>query len=91
MCHMYLKASLFMQKLAEKKSARNVQLSVKEALRSKKDEVSRESEARSPESHIESDDDDDDDANFDARMRRQILEKRKELGDMPTKQKSSNG
>ncbi|XP_031103639.1 peptidyl-prolyl cis-trans isomerase CYP57 isoform X1 [Ipomoea triloba] len=74
-------------KLSEKKTARDVQ-SVKEALRSKKDEVSRESEARSPESHTESDDDDD--ANFDARMRRQILEKRKELGDMPTKLKSSN-
>lgn len=87
MSHVF-KSNLLMQKLSEKKTARDVQ-SVKEALRSKKDEVSRESEARSPESHTESDDDDD--ANFDARMRRQILEKRKELGDMPTKLKSSNG
>lgn len=33
-------------------------------------------------------DDDEDEASFDARMRRQILDKRKELGDIPPKSKS---
>ncbi|CAH9126600.1 unnamed protein product [Cuscuta epithymum] len=71
--------------LSHKKAIRDVQLSVKEALRSKGSEVARESEAKSHQSHSESDADDD--AGFDARMRRQILEKRKELGNVPSKQK----
>ncbi|KAH0969825.1 hypothetical protein GBA52_028421 [Prunus armeniaca] len=35
-------------------------------------------------------DDDDDEANFDARMRQQILRKRKDLGDLPPKPKMQN-
>lgn len=35
--------------------------------------------------------DDDDEANFDTRMRLQILKKRKELGDHPQKQKLHKG
>ncbi|XP_059662020.1 peptidyl-prolyl cis-trans isomerase CYP57 isoform X2 [Cornus florida] len=60
---------------------------VKEALISKKEELPKESRAE-PSDVI--DDSDDDEANFDARMRQQILRKRKEIGDLPTKQKLRN-
>lgn len=71
---------------------RLVQLSVREALNSKKEEPSKDSESKFYNSLSYSDDDDDDnEANFDARMRHQILRKRKELGDLPPKPKLQNG
>lgn len=77
-----------MQNLSEVKANRDLQLSVREALSSKKEVFPKESEAE--ESLYNSDDDE---ASFDARMRLQILSKRKELGDLPvpTKQKFQNG
>ncbi|KAF8388783.1 hypothetical protein HHK36_025463 [Tetracentron sinense] len=73
---------------SEVKKARDMQLSVREALSSKKEEFQKESEVDLSSSHDLSDDDE---ANFDARMRQQILRKRKELGDVPTRQKLANG
>lgn len=71
---------------------RQVQLSVREALNSKKEEPSKDSESKFYNSLSYSDgDDDDNEANFDARMRHQILRKRKELGDLPPKPKLQNG
>nr|XP_043628641.1 peptidyl-prolyl cis-trans isomerase CYP57 [Erigeron canadensis] len=64
----------------EDKTRKDLQMRVREALNSKKEELPKESDADS------AGDSDDDEANFDARMRRQIL-KKKELGDMPSKQK----
>ncbi|KAM7510806.1 hypothetical protein LguiB_009681 [Lonicera macranthoides] len=69
---------------SEAKATRDLQLSVREALSSKKEELRKES-AEFYESLDHSDDDDE--ANFDTRMRLQILKKRKELGDHPQKQK----
>lgn len=68
---------------SEAKAIRDMQLSVRGALSSKKEE----SQNKFSESLDYSDDDE---ANFDARMRQQILRKRKELGDHPTKQKLHN-
>lgn len=62
---------------------REVQLSVREALSSKKD-----SEAEFPNFIDHSDDDE---ASFDAKMRQKILRRRKDLGDVPPKQKMHNG
>ncbi|KAK9946244.1 hypothetical protein M0R45_011718 [Rubus argutus] len=71
---------------------RQVQLSVREALNSKKEEPSKDSESKFYNSLSYTDDDDDDnEANFDARMRHQILRKRKELGDLAPKPKLQNG
>ncbi|XP_015884465.2 peptidyl-prolyl cis-trans isomerase CYP57 [Ziziphus jujuba] len=69
---------------------RNVQLSVREALSSKKEESHKDAEAEFSNSFNYSDDDDDE-ANFDSRMRQQILKKRKELGVLPPKPKLRNG
>ncbi|KAL5698649.1 peptidylprolyl isomerase [Ranunculus cassubicifolius] len=69
---------------AEVKRTKDLQLSVREALSSKKESQKR-SETKISESEIPSDDDDD---QFDARMRSQILRKRQELGDQPSKRKS---
>lgn len=67
---------------------RGVQLSVREALSSKKEELQKEYGDDFPHSSAKDDgDDDEDEADFDARMRQQILEKRKELGDLPPKPK----
>lgn len=74
---------------SDSKTSRDVQ-SVREALSSKKQELQKESGAEFSNSFREiadDEDDDDDDASFDARMRRQILQKRKELGDLPPKPK----
>lgn len=68
---------------------RNAQLSVREALSSKKEESRKDAEAEFSSSFNYSDDDDE--ANFDSRMRQQILMKRKELGDLPPKPKLRNG
>ncbi|KAK1418334.1 hypothetical protein QVD17_27477 [Tagetes erecta] len=66
---------------AEDKARRDLQMSVREALSSRKEELPKESNADS------ADENDDDEGSFDARMRLQILKKKKELGDMPPKQK----
>ncbi|XP_009622702.1 peptidyl-prolyl cis-trans isomerase CYP57 isoform X2 [Nicotiana tomentosiformis] len=68
----------------EGKSTRDVQLTIREALGSKKEASSKESEAGF---HESLDNSDEDEAGFDARMRQQILKRRKELGDPPPKQK----
>ena len=57
-------------------------MSVRGALTSKKEELPKESDA---------DVSDDDEASFDVRMRLQILNKKKELGDMPSKRKEHKG
>lgn len=71
---------------SEVQRTRDLHLSVREALSFKKEESQKDSEARVSGLHHSSDDEDDD-ANFDARMRRQILRKREELGDAPNKPK----
>jgi peptidyl-prolyl cis-trans isomerase SDCCAG10 len=70
------------------RKTRGVQLSVREALSSKKEESQKESESGF---YNLFDYSDDDEANFDARMRQQILRRRKELGDIPSKPKLHNG
>lgn len=69
---------------AEAKFTRDMQLSVRETLNSRNQESRKDSLAGISDSIDYSDDDE---ANFDARMRQQILVKRKELGDLPTKKK----
>nr|QMV80865.1 peptidylprolyl cis-trans isomerase 58 [Clitoria ternatea] len=71
-------------------TTRDLQLSVRDALNSKKEERQKDSEAGNM-AHLDSSDDDDNEADFDARMRMQILKKRKELGDHPPKPKLQNG
>lgn len=63
---------------------RDVQLTVRDALSTKREEQLKQSQAGLPESLDHSDEDE---ASFDARMRQQILRKRTELGDLPTKQR----
>ncbi|KAH9618073.1 hypothetical protein KSS87_014431 [Heliosperma pusillum] len=76
----------------ELKYARELQLSVREALSSKKEVSHKETADKSrPFSDSEGNDDDDDGAGFDARMRKQALMRRAKLGDVPTKQKSKSG
>ncbi|OMO66985.1 hypothetical protein CCACVL1_20885 [Corchorus capsularis] len=70
------------------KNTKEVQLSVREALSSKKEGTRKDKEELSDSLYHS---DDYDDASFDARMRRQILDRRKELGDQPRKQKMQNG
>ncbi|MCL7029516.1 hypothetical protein MKW94_020678 [Papaver nudicaule] len=71
--------------VADAKRSRDVYLSVREALTSNKEESKKESEMSPSSSHGLSDDDE---SNFDARMRQQILKKRKDLGDIPRKKES---
>lgn len=71
-----------MQNSAEAKATRDLQLSVRGALSSKKDTSKKDLD---PE--LSNSDDDDDEANFDARMRQQILRRRMDLGDLSSKQK----
>lgn len=71
-----------MQNSAEAKATRDLQLSVRGALSSKKDASKKDSDAE-----LSNSDDDDDEANFDARMRQQILRRRMDLGDLSSKQK----
>ncbi|KAL2935392.1 Peptidyl-prolyl cis-trans isomerase CYP57 [Bienertia sinuspersici] len=73
----------------EIKHAKDLQLSVREALTLKKQEPLKEtapSADRLPDSHARSDSEDDE-ISFDARMRDQVLKRRKEFGDLPKKQK----
>ncbi|KAK9099402.1 hypothetical protein Syun_026447 [Stephania yunnanensis] len=69
---------------AEAMKTRALQLSVRETLSSKKEESQKEENIDSSGFH---DLDDEDEAQFDTRMRLQILKKRKELGDLPIKKK----
>ncbi|XP_019457819.1 PREDICTED: peptidyl-prolyl cis-trans isomerase CYP57 isoform X1 [Lupinus angustifolius] len=71
------------------KLTRNMQLSVRDALNSKKEESQKDSEGGNF-ARLDSGDDEDEEADFDSRMRLQILQKRKELGDLPPKSKSQN-
>ncbi|PWA89666.1 cyclophilin-like peptidyl-prolyl cis-trans isomerase family protein [Artemisia annua] len=72
------KLPLLLQNPAEDKAKKDLQMSVRGALTSKKEELPKESDA---------DVSDDDEASFDVRMRLQILNKKKELGDVPSKRK----
>ncbi|KAJ6330327.1 hypothetical protein OIU76_009024 [Salix suchowensis] len=83
---------------SEGKTTRDIQLSVKEALSSKKGTLTvKEAPSSKKEASLRdsaagfpnSDDEDEDDALFDARMRQQIIQKRKELGDLPPKLKQN--
>nr|XP_007161133.1 hypothetical protein PHAVU_001G045200g [Phaseolus vulgaris]ESW33127.1 hypothetical protein PHAVU_001G045200g [Phaseolus vulgaris] len=69
-------------------SRRDLQLSVRETLNSKKEEPQKDS---APGNIARLDSSDDDEADFDSRMRMQILKKRKELGDLPPKSKLQKG
>lgn len=80
-----------MQDPAEVERRKDVQLSIREALSSKKGCSSKDQEANSPDASDHSDDDDGDEAKFDERMRLQILRKRKELGDIKNNEKFSKG
>ncbi|KAL3500806.1 hypothetical protein ACH5RR_039899 [Cinchona calisaya] len=73
---------------SEVQATKDRQLTVREALSSKREAPQRQSDAESPEAPDYSDEDE---ANFDARMRQQILQKRKELGVLPTKQNLHKG
>lgn len=77
-----------MQDSSDVKKKRDMQLSVREALSSKKEESQNDSKAGF---YNLLDYSDDDEANFDARMRQQILRRRKELDDNPTKRKLHDG
>ncbi|KAK7261017.1 hypothetical protein RIF29_27320 [Crotalaria pallida] len=72
---------------SDSKLARDVQLSVRDALNSKKEESRKDSEAGNS-ARLDSSDDDDE-ADFDTRMRLRILQKRKDLGDLPPKPKQN--
>ncbi|EPS58643.1 hypothetical protein M569_16170 [Genlisea aurea] len=72
------------QSVDDDRKAKDVQLIVREALSSKKDHA-KEPGAGFPESLDFSDEDE---STFDARMRQQILKRRKDLGDFPSKDKS---
>lgn len=79
---------LILQSSSDSKLKRDLQLSVRDALISKKEERRKDSGADKL-SHVDSSDDDE--ADFDSRMRMQILKKRKELDDLPPKPKMQNG
>ena len=78
-----------MQDLSDVKTTKDVQLSVRGALNSRREGAQKkDAEAELSDSLDHSDDDE---ASFDARMRRQILNRQKELIDLPSKQKMQNG
>ncbi|KAF5204787.1 Peptidyl-prolyl cis-trans isomerase cyp57 [Thalictrum thalictroides] len=70
---------------AEVKRTKDLQLSVRETLSSKKEQPLNKSELSLSSVHEHSDEDE---SLFDARMRRKIINKRQELGDLPTVRKS---
>jgi len=74
--------------ILQSSSRRDLQLSVRETLNSKKEEPQKDS---APGNIARLDSSDDDEADFDSRMRMQILKKRKELGDLPPKSKLQKG
>lgn len=73
---------------SDSKIKKDRQLSVRDALNSKKEEPQKDSGADKL-AHLDSSDDDE--ADFDTRMRMQILKKRKELDVLPPKPKLKNG
>lgn len=79
--------SILLQNTGEALKAKEVRLTVRDALNSKIEDH-RESDSKPPKSF---DDSDEDDISFDARMCQQIIRKRKELGDLSTKQELPNG
>ncbi|XP_021907606.1 peptidyl-prolyl cis-trans isomerase CYP57 isoform X2 [Carica papaya] len=76
---------------SEDKTKRDVQLSIRQALSSKNEGANKDVETTSFDHSNDDDDDDIDEANFDARMRRQVLNKRKELGDLQSRRKLNKG
>ncbi|XWS72424.1 hypothetical protein CRYUN_Cryun02cG0038300 [Craigia yunnanensis] len=76
------------QDLSDVKTTKHVQLSVRGALKSRREGAQKDAEAELSDSLDHSDDDE---VSFDARMRRQILNRQKELGDPLSKQKMQNG
>lgn len=83
------KAFAGMQSSTEVEKKNEIRLAVREALTSNKVDSIREHEM----DDLDADDhsDDDDEANFDARMRLQILRKRREIGDVATHDKLPAG
>ncbi|MBA0568223.1 hypothetical protein Golob_005731 [Gossypium lobatum] len=73
---------------SDAKATKDLQLSVRGALRSRREGDKKDAEAELSDSFDHSDDDDE--ASFDARMRRQILSRHKELVNLPSKQKMQN-
>ncbi|KAL6008087.1 cytochrome P450 monooxygenase 57 [Asimina triloba] len=71
----------------EIKRKKDRQIAVREALASKRDDTGRQSDINQSGADDPSDDDE---ANFDARMRQQIIRRRKELGDIPSQQKATD-
>lgn len=71
---------------AKAENKEDIHLSVREALSSKKGDSKKDPEINHPDT---SDYSDDDEAKFDERMRLQILRKRRELGDISTREKLS--
>jgi peptidyl-prolyl cis-trans isomerase SDCCAG10 len=80
-----------MQNSSDGETTRDIQLSVKEALSSKKGTLSVKEAPRrdSAAGFSNNDDDDEDDALFDSQMRQKIIQKGKELGDLPPKLKQN--
>ncbi|KAK8958588.1 Peptidyl-prolyl cis-trans isomerase-like 2 [Platanthera guangdongensis] len=76
---------------AEMERKKEMQRSVREALNSKRNDPNKEQKYDVSDSfgHTNDDDDDDDEVNFDARMRSQILKKRRVLGDIVSYEKLS--
>ncbi|KAG1346272.1 peptidyl-prolyl cis-trans isomerase CYP57 [Cocos nucifera] len=71
---------------AEQEKKKDIHLSVRETLSSKKGDLKNDPETNYPDTYDHSDDDE---AKFDERMRLQILRKRRELGDISTREKLS--
>ncbi|KAJ0985515.1 hypothetical protein J5N97_003871 [Dioscorea zingiberensis] len=74
---------------ADVERKKEIQLSVREALNSRKGDLNKVEGTDAPETYDYSGDDDDE-AKFDSHMRLQILKKRRELGDISTHEKSAN-
>lgn len=85
-CVSYSMQLFSMQDSSGGKTTKDIQLSVKEALSSKKEVLWRDSPAEVSNSD---DEEEEDEALFDARMRQRIIQKRKELGDHPSKLKQN--
>lgn len=77
-----------MQTSAEQEKKKDIYLSVRETLSSTKGDSKNDPETNYPDTYDHSDDDE---AKFDERMRLQILRKRRELGDISTREKLSTG
>lgn len=71
---------------AEQEKKKDIHVSVRETLSSKKGDLKNDAETNYPDTYDHSDDDE---AKFDEQMRLQILRKRRELGDISTREKLS--